>query len=180
MSSTVTRPVPGGIQLTVDAATMVARAHELARSAPIRHLILHHASGLCAQLATLPELSTVTALSFFDNGLDDTDVAVLARSPRLGALRWLDLGRNRIGDAGVEALAASTLLPALAYVNLASNPAESPIETFGIDDKSGKIVPESIALPENGVRLERRFGPRAWLHAPSHLPSFPPMMGDLD
>ena len=165
--------------VTLDARTFLDRADELYARAPIRHLQLTGAKSALAELARSSHLERIVGLTITSSSLDDDDVRTLAASPHIERLRRLDLARNRIGVAGYEALCASPHLKKLAFVNLIGNLAPEPTEEISHDAISGLPDPMSKRMPELGAELEAKFGPIAWLRAPSLLVNFPPTEADF-
>jgi hypothetical protein len=160
--------------VTMSAAAFLAKAGELYKVAPIRGVTLVDFKSSVRQLAASPYLDRLVALQFYDKAktgkLDDADAALLAGSPHLARLQSLDVSFNAITNAGVDALCA---LAGLRYLNLAGNPADNPVEQVATDTMSGDPIATGT-LPERGRQLEAKYGKRAWLHAPSELPDFPP------
>ena len=165
--------------VTIGTAEFLSRADQLYRAAPIRHITFTGARGAMAALAASPALARLVSIGLQDNQLGDGDVQAFAASPHLGRLRRLTLAWNEIGEQGLEALFASSSLTGLAYLNFEGNRVKSPTEEWGEDWATGRIVPESVSLPEAGQRLESRYGTRPWLHAPTLLRHFPPSEEEL-
>lgn len=148
-------------EVTMDAATFLARADELYRRAPVLHLTLRDARSHTAALFAAPALARLHSLSLHSCHIGDEGARHLADSPHLGKLRWLDLSLNDIGQAGLEALAASTNLPSLGYLGFTSNKVDDPTPRIGGQDEYGMV--HDMEHPEAGRDLVRRFGDRAWL-----------------
>jgi uncharacterized protein (TIGR02996 family) len=151
-------------EVTVEAAVFLARAAELYRRAPIRHLTLRSARGLTGPLFASPALARLESLSLYKNAIGDEGAAQLADSPHLAGLRWLDLGFNDIGMTGLEAIAASSKLPALGYLGFQGNKVDDPTPSIGGIEDSGVV--HDMEYPALGKELVRRFGGRAWLTTP--------------
>lgn len=147
----------------VEAVTMPAKAFlenaaQLFWNAPVQHIDFTEARPVFRDLLASPYLLYLRSVAFNQAGLFDADIEVLARSTALRNVRWLSLFSNNIAEGGVRALAASSNLPSLRYVNLGGNPT-NPVRQFRFDQG---VVSDSW-LPESGERLERQFGPIAWL-----------------
>lgn len=159
-------------QVTVDADAFVRDAPALFAVAPIRRLRLRVTGA--HPVLTSPHLARMIALDFANAALGDAGAAALARAA-VGRVVWLDLGGNQIGAAGLDALLASTALRSLQYLRFAANLVPTPEEGYGVDD--GVI---STADTDATLAAEARFGPRAWLRAPSlHPNAYPPDPDDL-
>jgi hypothetical protein len=77
----------------------------------------------------------------------------------------------------VEILAAAASLRDVEHLDLTNNPTRDPVDAAAGAgwDEMGRIVPESIWLPDFGRELEARHGKIKWLHALDHfLEGHPP------
>lgn len=170
-------------EVVVDARRYLDHADEIYRRAPVRHLVLSEVGDLVTEIARDPHLAQLASLSldntYRKHPIGDAGLAAIASSPHLCKLQVLNVSLQDIGMAGLEALCASKALPALIYVNLVSNRFEDPVEGFGVDWMTGRIVPDGIYLPPFGREVEAKFGELAWLHAPSRLRHYPPDKAEL-
>ena len=165
--------------ITVEARAFLARGAELYALTPIRSVTLIDAKPVFRELMESDLLGQLAELGLQTAGLGDDDVRVLAECPRLANLRLLDLSFNALTRAGLELLAGSKHLTRLVNVNLAGSPCGDPIEDYGIDGMMGWLVPSPGSLPPLGRELEAKYGPLAWLHAPSRLLTYPPTLEDV-
>ena len=162
-------------RIIVDARTYIDHAAELYRRAPIRQLVLTSVGDVVETIARDSRLSRISWLSVDGKPtIGDSGLATIAASPHLSNLKVLAVSHQGIGIAGLEALCASKQLPALVYANVVGNRFEDPIEGYGTDWMTGRIVADGIYLSPFGKELERKYGELAWLHGPSQLRHFPP------
>jgi uncharacterized protein (TIGR02996 family) len=162
-------------RIIIDARTYIDHADKLYQCAPIRQLVLTKVGDVAETIARDPHLSRITWLTIDGKpSIGDRGLAAIAASPHLRTLRVLGAARQDITIDGLEALCASKQLPALVYANLVSNFFEDPIEGYGTDWVTSRIVPESIHLSAFGTQLEEKYGELPWLHGPSRLRHFPP------
>lgn len=143
----------------LSARQLLGRAEALYEAAPVVHLRLRGAAGAMGELAASPALGRLVALDLSGNDLRDGDAAALAASGHLRGLRLLDLRGNQIGPAGLEALCQSDRLSGLRCLLFSGNAAPDPC-----DRAAPGGAPLTFARSEAGAELERRFGPRPWLH----------------
>jgi len=165
--------------VTIDARMFLDHAPELYRAAPVRHVVMTDARDVIGEIAASPHLGRLTSLGLQGNGLGDDEVGAIIQSPHLERLKALNLSFNDAGMPALEALCASKGQPVLAYVNFHANRVDAPVEEYGVDWMTGRIVRESIALPEFGDQLETKYGPQLWLHGPSRLANYPPSEEDF-
>jgi hypothetical protein len=165
--------------VTIDAHSFLTRGARLYELAPIRCVTLKNAKDLIPDLTASPLLRPLAALGLQANPIGDDGARALASCAHLGNLRLLDISFGDVTDAGLEAIAGSKHLARLVFVNLAGNRCRNPVEDYGLDPMSGSIVPSPGSLPQLGKELEARFGPLAWLHAPSLLLTYPPTVEDV-
>src|SRR6266545_1674145 len=144
--------------VTMDARQFIARADDLYRAAPVRHVYLTGAKDVVDELSASPHLARLVSLGLRNNALGDDEVRTIVASPHIARLRLLDLAFNDIGLAGLEALSATKSLPNLVHLNIVGNRVDDPREQFGEDWMTGRIVPGSIVLPELGRQLEAKYG----------------------
>jgi uncharacterized protein (TIGR02996 family) len=162
-------------RIIVDARTYLDHADEFYRRAPIRQLVLTAVGDLVDTLVRDSRLTRITWLTIEGKPMiGDAGLTAIAASPHLRNLRVLAVGQQDIGTAGLEALCASKQLPSLVYANVVGNRFEDPIEGYGTDWATGRIVADGIYLSPFGKELERKYGALAWLHGPSRLRHFPP------
>lgn len=165
------------IELNIKAADFARHAGEIVATLPVRHLNLVAVSDLPG-VFEVPQLRQIASLDGSKQMWSDDAIRALASSSALRALRWLDLSHGGITEAQVEILAASPSLRAVAMIDLSDNPTRDPVDGAagaGWDWMTGKIVLESVALPEFGVELEHRHGEITWLHALwNFLEAYPP------
>jgi|KBSSwiStaDraftv2_1062776.scaffolds.fasta_scaffold393113_2 uncharacterized protein (TIGR02996 family) len=146
-------------EVSLSADAFLDRAEAIYRVAPVIHLNLTGVKGRAKELFASPHLGRIRALNLAENDLGDEGVAELAGSPHLGKLRWLSLRRNGITGVGAEALVASPNLPDLKYVDFSGNdgdPTDSPGAMDGMEILEWHEGPGSL--------LEKKYGPRPWLH----------------
>jgi len=146
------------VQITIDAATLLACGPELFAAAPLRRLRVRAAKGRVGEVVRLPLLATIEWLDLDEQGVTDDDIIALAGSPHAARLRWLDLRFNLCTARGVEAIAASPYLKQLYAVNLEPNAAD-PVDRLEYYDET-----HQHAVPtEAGKALEAKYGPLRWL-----------------
>lgn len=146
-------------EITIDAADLLARAHDILLVAPITFVRIRNARGRVGEIVRASWLGRLRTLDLDDQGVTDDDLVALAASPHVGPLVRLDLRYNPISARGIEALAASKTLTSLAYVYLDGNP-DDPVDRLEyVDETSTVRVPT-----EFGKRLEAAHGPLRWLH----------------
>jgi uncharacterized protein (TIGR02996 family) len=158
--------------VTVTAEVFLARADDIFRLAPVRHLILidvhdpvrklvrspHLGRAPTLEFRTLgdlralvrsPHLEKVTGLILRFGGAEDDDARALASARTLPGLTALDLYRCGLTPAGIAALAASPRLAGLRELVLGGNTEEGePVE--------GDAVVELLTGPDSRLsRLER-------------------------
>jgi uncharacterized protein (TIGR02996 family) len=151
-------------EVTVDAATFLARAADLYARAPVLHLTLTGARGHTAALFASPALARLHSLSLYKNEVGDAGAEHLAGSPYVRGLHWLELSHNGITQTGLDAIAASPNLPALAYLGFRGNAVDDPGPRIGGQDEYGLV--HDMEYPDAGKELMRRFGPKTWLTTP--------------
>ena len=165
------------IELTIKAADFARHAREIVATLPVRHLNLKAVSDVPGVFEVL-QLRQIASLDCREQTWSDDAIRALASSSDLGALRWLDLSHGGITETQVEILAASPSLRTVAMIDFSNNPTRDPVDGAagaGWDWMTGKIVLESVTLPEFGVELERRHGEITWLHALwNFLEAYPP------
>ena len=162
-------------RIVIDARTYVDHADELYRRAPIRQLVLTGVGDIAETIARDSRLSRITWLTIDGKPtVGDRGLGAITGSPHVRTLRVLSASCQEITIGGLEALCASKQLPALVYANLVGNFFEDPIEGYGTDWVTSRIVPESIRLSAFGKQLEQKYGELPWLHGPSRLRHFPP------
>lgn len=162
-------------RVVIDARAYLEHTDELYRRAPIRQLVLTGVGDLAPTIAQDPRLSQIRWLSIDGKPtIGDAGLAAIAASPHLRGLRVLEVSFQGLSMAGLEALCASKQLPSLVYTNVAGNGFEDPIEGYGTDWMTGRIVPDGVYLSPFGKELEKKYGELAWLHGPSRLRHFPP------
>lgn len=150
--------------VVVSARDFIDRAEELYGRAPVLHVDFEDAKPHMKELAQSRHLERLHSLSFFKNGLEDSELIALAESPYLAKLRWLDIGRNQIREAGITALAASARLPSLRYVRFEGNACTDPTPQIGETDINSSAV-LWMFTPPKGQELVRKYGAREWLSA---------------
>jgi hypothetical protein len=149
-------------EVTLPGITFGKEMPPLLRHAPIQHLNLVAPLAL-EEVVRSPHFARLTSLKIVEMGKEfgDKEAAMLAESPYSAGLKWIYLVDNSIGEAGVEALVASPYLASCIRIDLSGNPVDvTPgITTYeGIEDhyRSGRAD-----------ELERKYGKRPWLAAPS-------------
>lgn len=145
-------------QITIDAATLLARGPELFAAAPLRRLRVRAAKGRVGEVVRSPLLATIESLDLDEQGVTDDDIIALAGSPHAARLRWLDLRFNLCTARGVEAIAASPYLKQLYAVNLEPN-AVDPVDRLEYYDETH----QHAVRTEAGKALEAKYGPLRWL-----------------
>jgi hypothetical protein len=170
-------------EVVVDARRYLDHGDEIFRRAPIRHLVLCEVGDLVTEIARDPRLAQLASLSldnmYRKHPIGDAGLAAIAASPHLRNLRFLNVSNQGIGMAGLEALGASKTLPSLIDVNLTGNRFEDPIEHYGTDWASNRIIHIDSTLPPVGRELEAKYGDLPWLHGPSRLRNYPPDKAEL-
>jgi uncharacterized protein (TIGR02996 family) len=145
-------------QITIDAATLLARGAELFAAAPLRRLRVRATKGRVGEVLRSPLLATIESLDLDEQGVTDDDVIALAGSPHAARLRWLNLRFNVCTERGVDAIAASPYLKQLYAVYLEPN-AVDPVDRLEYYDET-----HQHAVPtEAGKALEAKYGPLRWL-----------------
>jgi uncharacterized protein (TIGR02996 family) len=107
--------------VNVEARKFLARAGDLFRNAPIRHVRFLDVGSSLSKLVDHPDLARLGAITFYAQHLNDQLVPALRSSPYLENLRSLNLARNRIGDAGARTLATSQQFRQLQSLDLSDN-----------------------------------------------------------
>lgn len=167
-------------RVRIDARVYLERKEELYRRVPVRILELTDVGELAPQIASDPHLGQLVSLSITGKQrIGDVGLAALATSPYLRALKILNVCFQNLTMIGLEALCQSKQFPSLAHVHFAGNQFPDPIEEYGIDGMSGRIVADGISLPPLGKELERKYGYLLWLHGPTFLRHFLPWDEEL-
>ena len=154
------------IELTIKAQDFINNAAEIVTMMPLRHLNLQ-AVAAAPDVFQVPQLAQIASIDGSTQSWSGEPINALAASLQLTNLRWLDLSSSHLTDADVEVLAASTNLRKLEHIDLTRNPCRNPVDAaagYG-SDEYGKIVWESVNLPEYGRELEERYGRIEWLRA---------------
>ncbi len=159
-----------------DAAHSLADLYKLA---PIRMLVITNPGPAIDKLARAPQLDRIVKLSLPKGGLTDAQAIALLSSPHVRRLKAIDLSFNDLGPAVLDALCNRGQLPALVFANVVGNKFDDPVEQAGTDAMTGDLDLSSVSLPALGKQLEAKHGTQPWLHAPSHLRTFPPRDEDL-
>jgi uncharacterized protein (TIGR02996 family) len=170
-------------KVSADAQQYLAHAGELYRRAPIRYLVLSDVGDFLATILQNPHIGQLISLHIDNrsrkNPIGDAGLIAIAQCPHLRGLKVLEVRKQNIGMMGVEALCASKQLHSLLYVNLWGNPVEDPTEGYGTDWATGGVDRNGAYLPPIGHELGTKYGELPWLHAPSRLVSYPPLMEEL-
>ena len=154
------------IEVTVAASDFVHHAGEIVSMIPLRHLNLS-AIAASTEVFQAPQLAQIASIDGSKQPWSGEPIKALAASVWLTDLRWLDLSGSDIVDADIEILAASPNLRQLEYIDFRRNPCRDPVDAsagYG-SDEYGRIVWESVYLPEHGQELERRHGRIEWLRS---------------
>jgi hypothetical protein len=159
-------------KISIDPDLFLEYGDWLYTNAPIRHVAFtkpQDGAFPIDELAASPLLARLESIELTSCGLGDADIATLARSPHLDRLRYLDLSWTRLGPAAYEALAASPATRKLLVVVRSGRDIGAPLpgERFDATDQdnlAGAAVMDWIAMPPEGVALERAHGYLPWLH----------------
>jgi hypothetical protein len=154
------------IEITIEAEAFARQAAEIVATIPLRHLDLTSIRAFPA-VFDVSQLEQIASLDGSRQTWSDEALHALVGSPHVDALRWLNLSQCSITKEQVETLAASEALRTVEIIDLSDNPTPDPCDAstgYGTDWMSGRIVPESIHLPEFGAQLEARFGKIRWLN----------------
>jgi hypothetical protein len=145
-------------QITLTAADFLARAAELFRAAPVRHVTLSAARPQVARLAASPHLARVTSLDLSENKLGDDGVRALVESPHLRNLRYLRLARNELGREAAEAVVAAPALAGLAHLDFRGNRVD-------LAPRPAPIRDGAVEIPMLAHDLMSRYGRRRYLES---------------
>jgi len=142
--------------VTLTVSEFLARAAEIFRSAPIRHVTLSAARAQITRLAASPHLVRLISLDLSDNKLGDEAVKALASSPHLRNLRLLRLAKNELGREAAEALVAAPALVGLAHLDFRGNKVD-------LTPKPAPIRSGAVEIPMLAHDLMSRHGRRRFL-----------------
>jgi uncharacterized protein (TIGR02996 family) len=142
--------------ITLTASEFLARAADIYRIAPVRHVTLSAARPQIARLAASPYLARLVSLDLSDNKLGDDAVRTLAGSGHLKQLRLLRLAKNELGRDAAEALVASTSLAGLAHLDFRHNKVD-------LTPKPAPIKSGAVEIPMLAHDLMSRYGRRRFL-----------------
>jgi uncharacterized protein (TIGR02996 family) len=144
--------------VTLTAADFLARAAELFRAAPVRHVTLSAARPQIARLAASPHLVRVKSLDLSENKLGDDGVRALVESPHLKNLRYLRLAKNDLGRDAAEAVVAAPALAGLAHLDFRGNKVD-------LTPRPAPIKDGAVEIPMLAHDLMSRHGRRRYLES---------------
>lgn len=142
--------------ITLTASEFLARAADIYRIAPVRHVTLSAARPQIARLAASPYVARLISLDLTDNKLGDEAIKTLAASGHIKQLRLLRLGKNELGRDAAEALVASPHLTGLQYLDFRNNKVD-------LTAKPAPIKSHSVEIPLFAHDLMSRHGRRRFL-----------------
>jgi uncharacterized protein (TIGR02996 family) len=142
--------------VTMTASEFLARAADLYRAAPVRHVTLSAARPQIQRLAASPHLARLISLDLSDNRLGDEAIKALASSPHLRKLRLLRVAKNDLGRDAAEALVESAMLEHLLALDFRHNKVD-------LTPKPAPIRSGAVEIPMLAHDLMSRHGRRRFL-----------------